>query len=173
MGKENRREKAQKAHKSNVFCAAGAFSRLFHCIPSRRLARLWTWELEPLVLPFLPPEERPDHGPVYPRPGGGPGPSPALCPGYPENAAPLLPAPPPPAQTPLHPRPRKPHGIPPHRPGLPRGRSRHHHDAAHLLKPATRCAVSASGACRRSWFRTGRAFRHHPRSSSRPRNGAT
>ena len=46
MGKENSREKAQKAHKSNVFCAAGAFSQLFHCIPSRRLARLWTLELE-------------------------------------------------------------------------------------------------------------------------------
>ena len=35
---------------------------------------------EPLPLPFLSPEERPDHRPVYPRPGRGPGASPALCP---------------------------------------------------------------------------------------------
>ncbi|MEI6393891.1 MAG: hypothetical protein WCT12_22660, partial [Verrucomicrobiota bacterium] len=28
---------------------------------------------------------------------------------------------------------------------------------------ATRCAVSATGACRRKWFRTARAFRHHHR----------
>ena len=83
MGKENSREKTQKAHKSNLFCAACAFSRLFHCIPSRRLARLWT-------LDFRVPEERPDHGPVYPRPGGGPGPSPALCPGYPRMLRPYF-----------------------------------------------------------------------------------
>ena len=38
---------------------------------------------------------------------------------------------------------------------------------------ATRCEASATGACRRSWFRIVRAFRHHHRSSSRPRNGAT
>jgi len=38
---------------------------------------------------------------------------------------------------------------------------------------ATRCAASATVGCRRSWFLTARAFRHHHRSSSRPRNGAT
>jgi hypothetical protein len=36
-GKENSREKTQKAHKSNLFCAFCAFSRLFHCLPSSGL----------------------------------------------------------------------------------------------------------------------------------------
>ena len=38
---------------------------------------------------------------------------------------------------------------------------------------ATRCAPSDTEGCCRSWFRTVRAFRHHRRSSPRPRNGAT
>ena len=37
MGKENSREKTQKAHKSNLFCASGAFSWLFHCLPASGL----------------------------------------------------------------------------------------------------------------------------------------
>ena len=87
-----------------------------------------------MVLPVVPPEERPDDGPVYPGPSGGRSASQALCPGNPKNVAPVLPAPPSPAQTPLHPRPRKPERIPPHDPRLPRGRAGHYPDAAHLWR---------------------------------------
>ena len=51
--------------------------------------------------------------------------------------------------------------------------ARHNQSCAQLEFQSTVCAASATGACRRSWFRIVRAFRHHRRSSSRPRNGAT
>ena len=44
---------------------------------------------------------------------------PALCPGHPEHAPPLLPAPPSPAKAALRFRPGEPGRIPPHRFGLP------------------------------------------------------
>ena len=67
------------------------------------------------------------------------GPAPSLCAGHPENAAPLFPASPPPAQKPVQPGPRKPKRVLLHRPGLSQRGAGPHHDCGAVRRFPNRC----------------------------------